>query len=489
MGTLLIEGAYLVDLDAPFEPADIFISDGRIGEIGPDIQRPADRTIEASGQFVMPGLIDAHKHSHQELFKGLTDNLPLEPWLLIAVHCGRELAPRELYVSACIGALEELKLGTTTVLDNSGFNPSEFATNVEAVMQAYVDTGIRAGVAPIYEDLDVYDSFPFHLLDPVPPIPRLERGRPKASDLEPLLRDFLSRWKDGHERIQVFLSPSGCNRCSREVLGLTADLSKEFEVGIHSHLHETKAEILVMERMFEGRVIPYLREIGFLGPRCSFAHGVWLKDEEIRVLAETGSSIIHSPVSNLKLGSGVAPVQAMRANGLNVALGTDDVSCNDNHNMFEAMKLAGLLHKLYGDPTTWLGGRDALEMCWRGGAKILGWPIGALEEGALADLVILSAPNLYRMPKKHFLDQLVFSELGSSVQTVIVGGEVVVEEGRVLTVDEKRLYQEAAEIVRTTYEDLPSRLKALAPAEAILKQMDEAVRKYPLPFSRFIGGG
>jgi 5-methylthioadenosine/S-adenosylhomocysteine deaminase len=489
MGTLLIKQAHCVDLDVPFESRDIYVSDGRIAEIAPEIRRPADQAIEAGGKFVMPGLINAHKHSHQELFKGITDNMPLEPYLVFAVHSGRELSPRELYVSAAVGAVEELKLGTTTVLDNPGFNPFEFAPNIEAVIRAYVDTGIRAGVAPIYEDLDVFDSFPFHILEPPPPVPKLEKERPTPSDLEPALRDFLSQWNGSHERIRLYLSPSGPGRCSRQVLELTVELGKEFGVGIHSHLHETKAEILAMEKMYEETVAEYLREIEFFGPHCSFAHGVWLNDVEIETLADTGTSIIHSPVSNAKLGSGVAPVQRMRERGLNVALGTDDVSCNDNHNMFEVMKLAGLLHKLYDNPAAWLGSRDVLDMCWRGGAKILGQPIGVLKEGALADLVILGGPNLYHMPKENFLTQLVFSELGSSVETVIVGGEIVVESGKVLTVNEEDLYREAAEIVERTYQDLPNRLKALKPHKALLEQMDAAVRRYSLPYSRFVGGG
>ncbi len=488
MGTLLIKQAHGIDLKAPFESRDIYISGGRISEIAPEVRRPADRTIEAAGKFVIPGLIDAHKHSHQDLFKGLTDNMPLEPWLVFAVHSGRELSPRELYVSAAVGALEELKLGTTAVMDNPGFNPFEFEPNVEAVIQAYVDTGIRAGVAPIYEDLDIYDSFPFQILDPLPTVPKLERERPKPSDLEPALRDFLSRWNGSDDRIRLYLSPSGPGRCSREVLELTVGLAKEFDVGIHSHLHETKAEVIAMGSVYEETVTEYLRHIDFLGPNCSFAHGVWLNDAEIETLADTGTSVIHSPVSNAKLGSGVAPVQRMRQRGLSVALGTDDVSCNDNHNMFEVMKLAGLLHKLYGNPAAWLGARDVLDMCWTGGARILGQPIGALEEGALADLVILGGSNLYPMPKENFLTQLVFSELGSSVETVIVGGEIVVEGGKVLTVNEEDLYREAREIVQRTYEDLPNRSKALEPHAALLERMDEAVRGVSLPFSRTVGG-
>lgn len=488
MNTILIKNGCLLDKDLPFTRRDLLIEDNVISRIATDLQPVADRVIDATGRVVIPGLINAHGHSHQALFKGLTDNLPLEPWLIYAVHSGRDNPPRELYVSAAVGAIELLKTGTTSIVDNPGFNPFDVVGRTEAILSAYIDVGMRAAVAPITDDRDVYSSFPFHLLPEVKEVPHLQRATPTIKDLEPQLRELLRRWPNGRNRlVSILLGPSGPARSSSEFVELVAGLALDHGVGLHTHLLETKAERLAGQQMFGKSTVDHLSDLGWLGPRTSFAHGVWLDDREIAVLADAGCSVVHNPISNLKVGSGVAPVQAMRSHKLNVALGQDDASANDSANMLEVMKYAALLHKLYGPYTSWLGAEDALDMCWSGGAKVLRQKVGALREGYLADLVILSADTLFLMPKENFVAQLVFSELGSSVQTVIVDGRIVVEDGKVQTVDEVALHAEAQEIVDRTYADLESRRSALAPHEQLFRRMMQAVREHPLPITRFVG--
>ncbi len=207
----------------------------------------------------------------------------------------------------------------------------------------------------------------------------------------------------------------------------------------------------------------------------------------MEILSKNECSIIHSPISNLKLGSGVAHVQMMKSVNLNVALGADDASANDSANMFEVMKFAGLIHKLYGFYDNWLGGKDAFKMCLINGAKILKKKIGRLSEGYLADLTILDTDYLFMMPKEKFINQIVFSENGSSVETVIVDGKIIVNDRVITTINEVDLRAEAQSIITKTHQDIDIRIDALGKHEEMIKKMLKAVSDYPIGLNRYIG--
>jgi guanine deaminase len=257
-------------------------------------------------------------------------------------------------------------------------------------------------------------------------------------------------------------------------------LAAEFGLVIHSHLMETKSE-----RVFLPSTVDYLKSANCLGPHTSFAHGVWLDENDIATLAETGTNIIHLPISNLRLGSGIAPIRTMKSRGLNVALGVDNAGgANDCQNMFEVMKYTALIHKLYGPPTQWLHVEDTFDMCLSSGAKVLGKKIGSLHSGCLADLAILRTDRLFVTAKENLINQLVYADLGQSVETVLVGGRVVVEDKKVKTVDEAELYAEAKEGARKVYRDLPDLNRRLAPFLDLLQQMYRKVDDHPLPFTR-----
>ncbi len=483
MSKIIIKNGYLLDTDLPFEKLDIMIEDSTITRISPNLDEDADKIIDASGKVVMPGLIDAHTHSEQILSKGLVENLPLEPWL-IYVYSGKSMSPRELYVASSLIACELVKTGTTSILDNAYFVPFDIVERTEAILKAYIDVGMRATVAPLITDSKNPTGYPVELLDNFDPTQIPQPSMPTIDEIEPQFRDLLKQWPDGrHPRMSLSLSPAGPTYASKEYMKRVADLAAEFNVGLHTHLLETKAEMVAGLNRFSMPTVRYLKEIGWLGPKCSFAHGVWMAKEDIQDLVETDSAIIHSPISNLKLGSGVAPVQMMRDLGLTVAIGSDDPSCNDSANMFEVMKMAGLCGKLYGSYDNWLTSSDVMKMCWKNGAKVLNKKVGALAPGYLADITILHMNSLFMMPKNNFFNQLVYSESGSSVETVIIDGQVVVDDGVITTVNVKELHAEAQEMITRIYTDIGDRDNALA-EHPYMKKMLSKVVDHPIGFTR-----
>ena len=490
MTTTLIKKGYLLDPCLPFERGDILIKNDLIAQVAPDIDFPADTIINASNKVILPGLISAHTHSFMTWLRGLTDNLPLDSWLLyIGYVMGERMSLREQYVWSAIGALELLKNGTTSLVESGPVigRLEEIDNRVDATANAFADVGIRAAIAPLYLDLDYSEGHPLHLLGDIKPehIAPLNLFPPeKAENIIQALRGVLRRWQDDNPRLSLYLGCEPPYRASRELLEGTVELASEFDLGIHMHLLEAKFQVIISHKMFSCSPVDYLASINCLGPHVSLAHVIWVDDKDIQVLAETNTSVIHNPIANLRLGDGIAPVQAMKARGLNIALGIDDVSNCDSLSMFESMKFAASIHKLYGHRSKWIGAQDALTMCLHGGAKVMRKKIGSLQPGCLADLVILGTDKLFIIPKEYFINQLVFGELGSSVETVLVGGHVVIEDKEVKTVNEKELYAEARESMQKLYTDIPSLNKRFAPALDLLDRMDKAVADYKLPFSR-----
>ncbi len=484
MSRLVIAGAYLVDPDLPLARADLLIEGDRIAAIGAGLAGPGDRIIRADGRFVMPGLINAHTHSGHTLARGLVDNLPLDRWMVYVSYGSGRSSPREAYVSAALGALELLRTGTTSLIDHaSRVLPDDFDAQADAVMTAYRDVGIRAAVAPLYGDVDYYQTLPFHLLPDIGERPSLGKPLLTPDELLTALHRFLDRWTGQHPRLSCLLGPSAPERCTRDLLTGSVELARRYGIGLHSHLLEAKFQRMTFERAGQSTV-EFLVRIGLAGPASSFAHGVWLDEWEIGLLAETGVTVVHNPISNLKLGSGIAPLQTMLAAGLNVALGGDGAAANDSQNMFEVMKQTALLHKLYGLPEQWPSAEVVLRLCLQGGARAVGRPVGSLRPGHLADLVILNRRTLFDAPKEQLLNQIVYGELGHSVETVLVGGQIVIERGRGVLVDEAALYAEANELARNLYADLSRRRAFAGQTEPLLRRLHAAVLTAPLSFER-----
>jgi guanine deaminase len=271
-----------------------------------------------------------------------------------------------------------------------------------------------------------------------------------------LAEDTVRRWHSAAAgRIQVAIAPTVPTQCSDAFLHGCVRLAQQYDAGFHTHLAESKVQAIAGQQRWGTTLVAHLASLGALGPRFVGAHSVWLTADDIRQLADTGAMVAHNPASNLKLGNGIAPVREMVEQGVTVGLGTDGSMSSDNQNMFEAMRFAALVGKArfpY-QPERWIGAQTSWDMATRGSARLLGLAdaIGAIAPGYKADLVLLRANSVLLQPLNHPLQALVYAETGGDVDTVLVDGRVVLQSGRVLTVDEAQLYsraQTAAERLR-----------------------------------------
>lgn len=433
------------------EPADVLVEQDRITAVGPALSAPADaQAVDASGCLILPGLINAHTHAHNNLFKGLGDNWTLEDLLNYgpALNGGRSV--EEQYLSAAIGAIELLKTGCTAVYDLFMAVPAPTAEGVEAIARAYTDVGLRALIAPAVADLVFYRTVP-DLFDLLPPplretVERLEAA--PTSGLLQLLEQAIQRWHHtASGRLQVAIAPTIPGQCSDDFLAGCARLAREYDAGFHTHLAESKVQVIYSQRRWGTTPVAQLAKFGALGPRFVGAHGVWLTNDDIRLLADAGAAVAHNPASNLKLGCGIAPVREMLEHGLTVALGTDGSMCSDNLNMFESMRFAALVGKIRfpHTPERWVGAETVWQLATQGGARVLGMvdDLGAVAPGRKADLVLLRADSVFLRPLHQMVNALVYAESGADVDTVLVDGRIVVEHGQVRTVDETRLRAQA----------------------------------------------
>jgi guanine deaminase len=492
--TLVIRGGRVLNEDgSALIEADILIVDDRIDAVGTLSSIPTDATvIDASDRIVIPGLINAHTHSHNNLTRGTADNWTLEDLLNNgpALLAGRTV--EEQYLSAAIGAVEMLKSGCTAAYDLFMGLPAPTPDGCEAVVRAYADVGMRAVLAPAVADVVFYRTVP-DLFDLLPPDLRATVDAIEAAPTEGLIRlaeEHVRRW-DGHAggRIRAAVARTIPGQASEELLLGFGRIARDYGVGLHTHLAESKVQAIYAERRWGTTIAGHLRDLDLLSDCFCGAHAVWLTPDDIAALADAGSSVAHNPASNLKLGSGIAPVREMLDAGLNVGIGTDGSMSSDNQNLFEAMRFAALIGSVRfpHDTSQWIGAADGWTMATTGGAQLLGMAgdLGALAPGRKADLVLLRAGSVHLRPTSVPLQSLVYVETGASVETGLVDGRVVVEQGRVTTVDEDNLRaraQDAAERIRAGNADARLLAERLHP---YLAAACSAAVAQPFPVNRY----
>jgi 5-methylthioadenosine/S-adenosylhomocysteine deaminase len=470
---ILLRGGSVLSADgSSLVPADVLVDGGRIAAVG-TVPAPAAQVIDASACALLPGLVNSHVHAHNNLARGLVGEWTLEDFLSHgpALLLGR--TPEEQHLSALIGAVEMLKRGCTAAFDLFTELPGHSEEGMEAVADAYQAAGMRVTLAPQMVDRPFLQTIP-GLVEALPAGVReqVERLRaPSAASLLELAEGFIRRRHGAAGgRLQVALAPSVPVGCSDEFLAGCVRLQREHGVGLHTHLDETKVQAVQARRRWGGSASGELARLGALGPGFVGAHAVWVSDDDLRLIAAAGGSIAHNPASNLRIGSGIAPIREALDAGVNVALGTDGSAASDNLDMYTAMHLAALINRVrfgYGQGR-WLGAQQVLEMATAGGARALGQAdsIGRLEPGRKADVVALRLDSAGLAPLNHALNALVFREAGAYVQTVLVDGRVVVREGRVVGVDEPALWaraNEAAERIRHQNAQAWSLARAVAP--------------------------
>ena len=453
-GMILQNG--LVDLgDGNFERTNLAIDGGRIAAIGGDAGDGGE--VVDCGRFaIVPGMVNAHCHSNENWFRGRWDNLPLEPWMLFSYPAlaGPVQSSRETYLRTLIGGLDMVHSGATCVVDflyeMAGFTDESLA----AVVSAYRDLGLRALIVlgmgdRAYHETVVLDE---GLVDRAL-IDRLEDEKPPTwREWEEFTRRAVEQYHRPDEGITIALGPSGPQRCTDEFLQSCASLADELDLQIHIHVLETRMQALSGQKMY-GKTLPeHMHALGFLGPRVNFEHGIWLTPHDIELVRDTGTTIIHNPISNMKLGSGICPVPELLGHGVNVALGTDGMSSNDGNDMFAVLKVAGLLHKLWDiDYERWLGADEAWRMATAGGAQAAGDQagLGRIEAGRRADLVLLDLESRVFTPMSDPLHHVVFGSTTSAVNSTMVGGRWVVRDGQVTGVDETAILAEIRETAKS----------------------------------------
>ncbi len=363
---------------------------------------------------------------------------------------------------------------------------------MEAIARAYGDVGMRAVLAPAVADIVFYEVVP-GLMDLLPKELRKRVESIQAAPTAELLRlsaETVRRLHGtGNDRIRVALAPTIPTQCTDEFLEGCARLAREHGVGVHTHLSESKIQAITARRRWGKTAVARLEEVGLLGPSFVGAHSVWLTEDDMRRLAAAGGAVAHNPASNLRLGSGIAAVREMLDAGVTVGIGCDGSMSSDNQNLFEAMRIAGLVGNVRfpHDTARWLSALEIWRMATAGGARALGFgaDLGAIEPGRKADLVLLRADSTFLRPLNDVMGSLVYVETGAAVDTVLVDGRVVVRGGRVLTVDEDRLRaraQEAADRIRVKNAAAWTFAAEMAP---YLSMACRAVAAAPYPVNRY----
>lgn len=421
-----------MDASNSIVPGELLIIDGKIASVG-GTGHSADVVIDAGDCAVIPGFVQTHIHLCQTIFRGAADDLALIDWLkkrvwpMEAAHSASSIA-----ASARLGIAELIKGGTTCALT------METVNHTNEVFKVVEETGFRATVGKCM--MDKGDEVPAALHEQT------------AESIDESLA-LLDAWhgKAGG-RIRYCFAPRFAVSCTRELLEKVAALARERGVMVHTHASENTTECEMVERETGLRNVAYLDRLGLTGPHVALAHCVHLSDEEIDTLEKTRTNVVHCPSSNLKLGSGIAPVAKLLDRDISVSLGADGAACNNRLDMFTEMRTAALLQKALHGPEV-LPATRVLRMATIDGARALGLDseIGSLGAGKRADVAIVRMSGLHATPVAELISALVYSAQSSDVNTVIIDGELVLQDGKLVTIDEsetvKTANSEAKELV------------------------------------------
>jgi len=394
-----------------YERGAVAVDGGLIVAVGPQAQQPARRVVDAHGGVIMPGFVDAHMH--ETLTRGLNEDLPLEEWLSqICFPIDSAYTPEIMRAAALMNQLEMIRSGVTTFVDIYRF-PSQAA----AVAQ---ESGLRAVLAP-----------------------QIIEVAPGAGETLDTCQQFIDAWHGRSDRITTWYGPHAPYTCSGELFAEATRRARDAGLRVHTHLCETRTEVERSQRDHGCTPPQWLDSFGALGPWLFVAHGVHLTEENMDLLAERGVAVVYNPSSNMKLASGIAPVPELLAHGVTVALGTDSNLSNNNLDMFEEMRIGATLQKLATGDAAVLSCDTMLRMGTIEGARALGMEdsIGSLEVGKWADLIVvdLDAPHMWPALTGEICnlsEHLVYAANAGDVRTTVVAGKVLMEDRRVLTLDE-----------------------------------------------------
>lgn len=443
MGSILIENGNIVtinDQDEVFSPGYLFIEDDRILDIGagntPANYQKADTIIDAHQMAIMPGMVNAHTHLFQTFLRGMADDKPLLEWLKTAIWpVAKEMKEEDAYTAALVGCLENLRGGATSIVDHQYIHADPH--NDDGVCRAAQETGVRFMLARGWADRDYHPSL---METPERIIRETQR-----------LREFWQGRNNG--RISVEFAPLIPWGCSDELMHQTYQISQEWGSGMHIHVAETQDEIDMNLDLRGNRHIEWLNELEMLGPSTQLVHSVWLSDQEIDLIAKHKAVVVHCPVSNMYLASGVARVPEMLQKGISVALATDGPGSNNNQDMFAVLKTTALLHKVNTLDAMALLPEDVLKMACRGGAAAMGISdeLGTLEPGKIADVILVNLDTPFAMPVHKISSALVYNLGVRDVDTVIVNGNILIREKKFCFIDEQAVLAKARAVCQQLF--------------------------------------
>ncbi|OYD95826.1 amidohydrolase [Nostoc sp. 'Peltigera membranacea cyanobiont' 210A] len=428
----------LIAVSDDYATVDVQIVDGAIAAISPNLQ-VIGTAIDGKNKLLLPGFFNAHTHSSEMWQRGIMSMFPLELWLA-ELYDFAPLDPEQVYLSALGTAVETLLSGGTSVVDHLVLIPGLELETIAIATRAYREVGIRAFIAPLIQDESLTAGMPSgesaQTHEPY--------FRSAAATLE-IIEEAVRQFHRPDEGVNILVAPTGIQLCTDALFQGCTELSDRYNLCRHSHLLETRAQEKLAEEKYGCTAVEHLKRIGYLSNKTSLAHCVWLNDADIAILAETQSTVVHNPLSNLRLGSGIAPILKYRQAGVNVTFGCDGASSNDSQDLLEAIKMGSILHNVTdSDYQHWITPRQAVEMASLGGAKGLNIAdkLGSLTVDKQADLVLYDLTNLSLLPRTDPIGLLVLGRPTNVVDSAWVNGKQIVADGKVTTINVDELRQE-----------------------------------------------
>ncbi|MFW6069509.1 MAG: amidohydrolase family protein [bacterium] len=437
MGTVLIHNAAVLtmnDQDEIHEPGWVWLEGSRIERVGQgtapaDLRVRADRVIDGAGKAVLPGLINAHTHLSQTFLRGLGDDKTLLEWLKTVVWpVEAAMTPEDVQLASLLGLAENIRCGVTAVGQHHKIVSSP--AHVEATAEAAQRLGVRLQLARGWVDMGQAAEPPDQIVQQ--------------------MKALYERWHgQAGGRVTVAFGPMVPWRCSDETMRRTAALAREWGINTHIHTAEVADEVHMMYERSGMGPVAWLDALGALGPRTQLVHSVHLDAEDLDLVAERDAVVVHCPTSNMYLGSGIAPVPQMLARGITVAVATDGSASHNSQDLLESVKDAALLARVGRGAAQALMPLQALRMATTAGARFMGREdLGQIAPGFAADLTVVNLNTLRAMPVHRVENALVFNCSGPDVETVIVDGEILLDQGRLTMVDEEELLERGRRAAR-----------------------------------------
>ena len=390
-----------------------------VGVYLPEVEINYQKVIDCKGKTIMPGFVNAHNHAAMTVFRNYADDMKLMDWLFNKIFpLEDKLTGEGAYWASMLAIVEMIKSGTTTFADMYFF--------MDQTAEAIGQSGIRAAISRGLQG-DSESGIDYRLKENL---------------------DLFKEYNNGFEgRLKVNLGPHSVYTCTADYLKKVAGFAEQYNIPMQIHLSETADEVANCIEKYKKSPVKLLDEIGMLNNRLVAAHCVMVDDEDIYLLAQNNVNVVHNPGSNMKLASGIAPIEKMMKKGINIALGTDGASSNNNLDMLEEVRLAALLQKYINNDPTSLPVDTVLKMATSNGAKSLGFEnTGYISVGAVADLIIINTEKAQYYPKYNIKSAIVYSGNSSDVETVIIDGKIVMEKNKILTLDEERILFEVQRI-------------------------------------------